>query len=259
MRAMRWGLFLLASLGANVAHAACPDAKTLDAIAKMGSVYIGEMHGTNETPEFFQCVVEHDVAKGMHPTVALEQISAARDPHWPGWSALDGRQSKAMARLVTWLDGQEKAGRLKVHWLLDRLVADLPASEDKGDQYMGEELAALVAKGVVIAYSGNAHGQKSQHMGGPERPAGAYVTDTMRHLIVAAAHDGTTWACIGSCGVQKMPGSPYKPGTLIATGTVHSDQLLGYDYVYTVPSFSASPPQIEANHTPATAPAAPHP
>ncbi|QWT19185.1 hypothetical protein KPL74_15710 [Bacillus sp. NP157] len=261
MRATRWVLFLLASLGAHAAHAAaCPDPKTLDAIAKMGSVYIGEMHGTNETPAFVRCVVEHDIAKGMHPTVALEQLSPARDLHWPGWSQPDGRASKAMAGLIGWLDGQEKAGKLTIAWLLDRATNDLPASQDKRDQYMGEDLAPLVARGLVIAYTGSAHAQKSQHMGADVKPSGAYVADTMRHIMVAPAHDGTTWACLGPCGVHPLHGvASLEPGKLLAVDASRPDQWQGYDYIYAVPSFSASLPQLDASHIPAAAPATPHP
>jgi hypothetical protein len=165
-----------------------------------------------------------------------------------------------MARLVRWLDGQEKAGKLTTYWMYDSVMRDFPASQDKADQYMGESLMPLVAKGTVIAYAGNAHAQKSQHMGADVKPAGAYVADTMRHIIVTAAHDGTTWACMGECAVQHLPGvAAFVPGQLTTVGNAQSDQLQGYDYVYAVPSFSASPPQLSASHTPATATATPHP
>ncbi|KJV35462.1 hypothetical protein [Luteibacter yeojuensis] len=258
MRATRWALTLLAGFSANAAHAACPDKPTLDTLTKMGSVFIGEEHGTNESPAFVRCVVEHDIASGMHPTVALEQSSTSRDLASDDWLGTDGRHSKAMAALVVWLLAREKAGAVKLHWL-----DDYTKSGDTRDHDMGESLVPLLAEGPVIAYAGNVHAQKSQRMmqGYDVKPAGEYAGAAMVHVLLAPSGPGSAWNCIGTCGVHTQKGGVFsaKPGTLVPAASLGRDFLLGYDYVYSIASFTASPPSRQATHTPATAPATPHP
>jgi hypothetical protein len=82
-------------------------------------VFIGELHGSNETPAAFYDLVCDAIAHGKHVTVALERPSseqAAMDNiltakslakakeellQLPGWKdVLDGRASEAMLRLL---------------------------------------------------------------------------------------------------------------------------------------------------------------
>jgi hypothetical protein len=242
MRASRWFMFLVALLAGPTAIAApCPDPQTLARIAAMGSVFIGEMHGNNESPAFVRCVVEQAIKAGAHPTVALEQAPEARNLQGAVWSGTDGRNSVAMSGLVTWLLAQEKAGALSIAWL-----DDMTRPFDARDAAMGEALQALVAKGTVIAYAGNNHAQKSAHIvpGLVFKPAGEYPGAAMKHILVLASGPGTTWACIGKCAVQTLGAGPAKalPGKLTDASTMGDDALLGYDFVYAVPTFSASPP-----------------
>jgi len=82
-------------------------------------VFIGELHGSNETPAAFRELVCDAIAQGKHVTVALERptseqaaldnvvtgkdLSAAKESllQLPGWKeVLDGRGSEAMLRLL---------------------------------------------------------------------------------------------------------------------------------------------------------------
>src|SRR6476660_6130837 len=117
--------FLLAmGLASNAAATttACspvPGADQIWSKASVHWVFIGELHGSNETPAAFRDLVCDAIAQGKHVTVALERptseqaaldnILTAKDLaeakesllHLPGWKEVpDGPGSEAMLRLL---------------------------------------------------------------------------------------------------------------------------------------------------------------
>ncbi len=122
---MRLALQFLLMIGLAI-HAAAttscspvPGADQIWSKAGVHWVFIGELHGSNETPAAFYDLVCDAIAHGKHVTVALERPSSeqaaldniltAKDLakakeellQLPGWKdVLDGRASEAMLRLL---------------------------------------------------------------------------------------------------------------------------------------------------------------
>ena len=105
--------------GANTSCSPIPGADQIWSKAGVHWVFIGELHGSNETPAAFRDLVCDAIAQGKHVTVALERptseqaaldniltakdLSAAKESllQLPGWKeVLDGRGSEAMLGLL---------------------------------------------------------------------------------------------------------------------------------------------------------------
>src|SRR5215467_5852563 len=122
---MRIALQFLLAMGLAIhaaASASCspvPGADQIWSKSEVHWVFIGELHGSNETPAAFRELVCDAIAQGKHVTVALERptseqaaldnILTAKDLstakkslfQLSGWKeVLDGRGSKAMLRLL---------------------------------------------------------------------------------------------------------------------------------------------------------------
>src|SRR6267154_2183235 len=123
---MRIALQFLLAMGlaihAAAASTSCSPVPGADQIWSKPSVhwvFIGEWHGSNETPAAFRDLVCDAIAQGKHVTVALERpaseqaaldnILTAKDlstaqellVRLPGWKeGMDGRASLAMLRLL---------------------------------------------------------------------------------------------------------------------------------------------------------------
>src|SRR6476646_3636112 len=111
------GLAINAAAGASCSPV--PGADQIWSKPSLHWVFIGELHGSNETPAAFRELVCDAIARGKHVTVALERptseqsaldnILTARDlataqesllqlPHWK--EGMDGLASEAMLRLL---------------------------------------------------------------------------------------------------------------------------------------------------------------
>ncbi|MDQ6646482.1 MAG: hypothetical protein M3Y93_04505 [Pseudomonadota bacterium] len=217
----------------------CPANAALASLSALGSVYVGEIHGTNESPRLLECLVDYEVAAGIHPlTVSLELQPFARDTKSLVWSGQDGRTSKAMAHVVDHLETLEKSGRIALNFQLP----DRPVPEHV-DEEIGDELHELAGKGRVIAYGGNFHAQRRQAMlpGVTTKPAGSYMGRTIKNVLIDATGPGEAWTCSQtSCGVQKTK-SFVADGTL---GTMIDGKKFGYDYVYFVQPYTSSAPKF---------------
>jgi hypothetical protein len=229
----------------TVGAVACPAKASLARLTALGSVYIGELHGTNESPRLLQCLVDHEVAAGIHPlTVSLELQPFARNTKSLVWSGQDGRSSKAMADVVDHFENLEKSGKISLNFQLP----DYPVPE-RVDEEIGTELRELASKGRVIAYGGNFHAQRRQVMlpGVSTRPAGSYMGEAIKNVLIDSTGPGEAWGCSTSCGV-------YKTRSFVAggkTGTLIDGKQFGYDYVYFVSPYTSSAPKfppVVGNH-----------
>ena len=165
------GLLCLLAACPAIRAEACPGDAILQRITAMGSVYIGELHGTQESPVFVRCLVD---------------------------------------------------------------------SNDDFDHRVGDALRDLATKGRVIAYSGNFHNMKVAPPGVNMVPAGAYVGPAFTHIAIVDVNGGTAWfSTADGTGVHKLTPKHTgygEPGTLIDG---HEN---GYDFMYLVPTFTASLP-----------------
>lgn len=234
MKALLASLFLFAVMPAASA-ASCPDDAVLKRLTDMGNLYIGEMHGTQESPAFLHCLVAYEVAHGVKPlTVSVEFENAARDLKSPVWMANDGRTSVAMATTLRWLMGEEAKGNIRLHF---QRGDNVPF--DEVDRFYGEGIRAQAATGRVIAYGGNLHARKTFSEFSPQPPAGNYLGPGFTHIALSNVKKGTAWVSInGVTGVHELSANrpDETPGTLIAS----TDRA--YDYIYLLPTYTASLP-----------------
>ncbi|HSK44439.1 MAG TPA: hypothetical protein VLA83_11195 [Candidatus Binatia bacterium] len=190
---MKIALQFLSAIGlainAAAAGAACspvPGADQIWSKAGVHWVFIGELHGSNETPAAFHNLVCDAIAQGKHVTVALERptseqaaldnmltakdLAAARESllQLPGWKdVLDGRASEAMLRLLVSLRELRKLHPdLKVV-AFDAPYAGPPAAGPR-DEAMGHALLSLrpaKPNGVVLILTGNLHAMQASKRG----------------------------------------------------------------------------------------------
>jgi len=145
-------------------------------------VFIGELHGSNETPAAFYNLVCDAIAQGKHVTVALERptseqaaldnILTAKDLskaeesllQLHDWKeVLDGRGSEAMLRLLVSLRELHK-----LHPDLRVVAFDAPYSGSPAggsrDEALGHALLALnptKPNDLVLILTGNIHGMRA--------------------------------------------------------------------------------------------------
>ena len=190
---MKIALQFLSAIGlainAAAAGAACspvPGADQIWSKAGVHWVFIGELHGSNETPAAFHNLVCDAIAQGKHVTVALERptseqaaldnmltakdLAAARESllQLPGWKdVLDGRASEAMLRLLVSLRELRKLHPdLKVV-AFDAPYAGPPAAGPR-DEAMGHALLSLrpaKPNGVVLILTGTLHAMHASKRG----------------------------------------------------------------------------------------------
>lgn len=234
------GLWFLLVASPAIHAEVCPGDPMLRRITDMGNVYIGELHGTQESPAFLRCLVSYEIAHGVKPlTVSVEFAESARDMNAPDWRANDGRTSVAMASLLQWLMAEETRGHINLHFQRGKVD-----SVDDFDHRVGVAIRELATKGHVIAYSGNFHNMKVAPPGINVVPAGAYVGPAFTHIAIVDVNGGTAWfSRADGTGVHQLvpKRAGYgKPGTLV------DGRENGYDFMYLIPTFTASPPSNPA-------------
>jgi hypothetical protein len=210
-------------MSVTTALAACPSIPGADQIwsnASLRWVWVGETHGSNETPAVFGDLVCEALASGRKVTVALERpsfeqaalegvltapdLSAAEkvllgQRSWR--EGLDGRTSEAMLRLLVSLrELHEHYPTLHVFAMVNPLTSDVGAT----DKSMGEGLLSLSAArpdDLILVLSGNVHGFLN--------PIFGYKTGAMylppRELLSLEVTDrgGETWKYTNEgCGTQ---------------------------------------------------------
>jgi hypothetical protein len=218
----------------------CPGKASLRSLAALGSVYIGEVHGTAQTPALVQCLVDLLVADKTPPfTVSLELPSSARNFEDPVWSGVDGRTSQAMASLVKHLVVLEDQKKIAIDFQIKQGM-----DFQKFDHDNGMALRELAAKGRLIAYGGNTHAQRRQVFlqGSNIQPAGSFTGPTVVTVLIDPVADGSAWDCETTCGVH--PVSSFQVGNKL--GELRKDDKYGFDLVYVIAAFTPSPPLFPA-------------
>ncbi len=221
--------FLLAmelAINAAGAMASCSPIPGADQIWTKPSVhwvFIGELHGSNETPAVFRDLVCDAIAQGKHVTVALERptseqaalnnILTAKDLstaqelllRLPGWKeGMDGRASEAMLRLLVSL---RELRRLQPDL---RVVAfDAPytgTTPGARDEALGHALLSLnTAKphDLVLILTGNIHAMQAPQFG--YDLAAMYLPPKEILSLEVTDRGGESWTQSkgGACGPSK--------------------------------------------------------
>jgi hypothetical protein len=222
--------FLLAmglAINAAAASTSCSPVPGADQIWSKPSVhwvFIGEWHGSNETPAAFRDLACDAIAQGKHVTVALERpaseqaaldniltardLSTARESllRLHGWKdVLDGRASEAMLRLLVSLrELRRLQPDLKVV-AFDAPYAGPPAPGPR-DEAMGHALLSLSPakpNDLVLILTGNVHAMQASKRG--YDLAAMYLPPKEILSLEVTDKGGESWSesTTGGCGPSK--------------------------------------------------------
>ena len=227
---MRIALQFLLAMGlaspAAAATTACspvPGADQIWSKASVHWVFIGELHGSNETPAAFRELVCDAIAQGKHVTVALERptseqaaldniltakdLSAAKESllRLPRWKeGMDGLASEAMLRLLVSL---RELHRLQPDL---RVVAfDAPytgTAPGARDEALGHALLSLrpaKPNDLVLILTGNLHAMQASKRG--YDLAAMYLPPKEILSLEVTDRGGESWSddTTGGCGPWK--------------------------------------------------------
>ena len=227
---MRIALQFLLAMGLAIHAAATTSCSPFPGAGQIWSkpavhwVFIGELHGSNETPAAFRDLVCNAIAQGKHVTVALERptseqaaldniltakdISTARESLFqlPGWKeVLDGRGSEAMLRLLLSLRELRS-----VHPDLKVVAFDAPYSGSPAggsrDEALGHALLSLnptKPNDLVLILTGNIHAMQASKRG--YDLAAMYLPPKEILSLEVTDSGGETWSddTQGGCGPWK--------------------------------------------------------
>ena len=183
-------------------------------------VWVGETHGTKQTPAAFGDLVCDALNHGKTVTVGLElpsqmqsvldamlgsgDLAAAERALFatPSWSVFaDGRSSEAMLALLIRLRG------LKASYPSLRVVAvEAPweNSPDAKDVALGNEIKRLVSlapQSVLLVLTGNLHGMKLSPL--PYKTSAMYLPPEQVFSLLVVSEGGTAWQSTDKgCGSQ---------------------------------------------------------
>lgn len=209
---------------ANTACSPVPGADQIWSKAGVHWVFIGEFHGSNETPAAFRDLVCDAIAQGKHVTVALERPTSeqaaldnmltARDVaaaqksllRLPGWKEVpDGRGSEAMLRLLVSLrEFRRLQPDLRVV-AFDAPYAGPPAAAPR-DEAMGHALLSLRParpNDLVLILTGNLHVMQASKRG--YELAAMYLPPKEILSLEVTDRGGESWSdsTADGCGPQK--------------------------------------------------------
>lgn len=234
---------LLVSVSATQQSNVCPTAASLDAMLNLGSIYIGELHGTEQAPSVVKCLVGRAVERRIEPlVVSLELPETSRKGSDLFWHGQDGRSSEAMWQLVSYLLPLEAEGKIQLHFQEGN-----GSRHSDFDATTGAALHDMALHERVIAYGGNYHALRDAPDGVPAsmEPAGVVVGKSMKHVLISSVSGGDAWICMGqkACGPQSIPGSKLSDASV---GKLMDGSTLGYDRVFFVGHYTYSPPHLGA-------------
>lgn len=271
MRSLLCGFLLFAGVSVvlnSSAQAACSPVSGADALLWKRSVpvvWVGEMHGTAETPAAFGDLVCDALAHGKNVTVGLElasQSQAALDAileagdleaakrqllAMPNWHMFfDGRSSQAMLALLVRMRG------LKTEYPSLRVVAiENPWENTAGakEAAVGKGVEAVVKHGPadgLLVLTGNMHAMKHSPVAYPTAASLLPPADVFSLLVTARG--GKSWQMTGiGCGAQP---NGIQDKDITRTFGVYADAAYakyGFDGVFALgKSTTASPPADEA-------------
>ena len=221
--------FLLAmglAINAAAATASCPPVPGADQVWSKASVhwvFIGELHGSNETPAAFRDLVCDAIAHGKHVTVALERptseqaaldniltardLSAAKESllRLPRWKeGMDGLASEAMLRLLVSLRELHRLQPdLKVVAFDAPYTGTAPGARDEALGHALLSLRPAKPNDMVLILTGNLHAMQASKRG--YDLAAMYLPPKEILSLEVTDRGGESWSddTAGGCGPWK--------------------------------------------------------
>lgn len=263
----------------------CSPIDGIEKVLNTPGVFIGDQHGSVETPAFLGDLACHVMATGRPVVIAMEysaedqqvldaflktsdEPAASRlltgTPYWT--TNRDGRASSAMRDALLTIRRNARAGG-KVKLIAYDTKVDTWQQRDpaSADLLIGRRNTDGAAA-YWIVFGGNVHARKTRGLTGPGVPPeyaqhehlGYLLRDWHLVHLNAAYRGGASWACTGAapgnCSVHQHGqgcSTDCPPHTLIRL--TNSDPA--YDGVYDVGKLTPSPPlYLSANATAARVP-----
>ena len=253
--------------------ASCTPISGLSRVLRVPGVFVGDMHGTAQSPSFVKALICHVLKSGRAVVLALEYPrnqqhflhSRSADPDQallasPFWSrpTQDGRTSRAMLQLLNWIRGEIAEGAqvrvVAFGWEPPRTLtgtARFNARDGRMAANLRQELAIATPGDFPIIFTGNVHARKTKGLPFINAPPGAadakplgYRLRALPYLHLNIIHDGgSIWACYGTCGLHQFG----KPGPAVHAFSIRPSSDPAYDLDYFVGPISASPPAIDGH------------
>lgn len=220
--------------GASASCSPVPGADQIWSKPSLHWVFIGELHGSNETPAAFRDLVCNAIAQGKHVTVALERptseqaaldnILTAKDLstaqksllQLPGWKeVLDGRASEAMLRLLVSL---RELRRLQPDLRVVAFDAPYTGNAAARDEAMGHALLSLnpaKPNDLVLILTGNLHAMQTSKRGSDRAAMYLPPKEILSLLVTDKGGESWTESTEDGCGPSeggvpdKDPNRPY--------------------------------------------------
>jgi hypothetical protein len=210
-------------MNATAALAACPSIPGADQIwsnASLRWIWVGETHGSNETPAVVGELVCDALSRGRSVTVALERpsseqaalegiltapdLSAAKKVllSEPGWrDGMDGRASEAMLDLLVTLRELRKQYPALHVFAMEGPFADAIGARDEA---MGEAVLSLKTTrpdDLILVLSGNVHAMLNPIFG--YKTSAMYLPPQELLSLEVTDRGGQTWKYTSDgCGAQ---------------------------------------------------------
>ena len=226
---------------------------------------IGELHGTNETPELIAAILKSRANKGRVllgleiPRDEQERIDAylqsggsslSRQAMLQGahWKGQDGRSSEAMVGLMEQLRRLRNSGYKVDVVCFDGSADDFKQARTNRDAIMATNLRAAMKRRPAdrtLTLTGNIHNQLVQ------RPAGSPLNDSMAwnlrdlgpETINISALRGSVWNCQPECKAHDFDShNNFAPEWMIQGFPDEN----GWHGIYRLLQFSAAPPALSA-------------
>lgn len=182
----------------------CKNLQIEKSIFQAKGIYIGELHGTNETPKLVECIVRESIKSGKPVIVSIEMPPCAIDEKCNFWNGKDGRASYSMKKFVSEINELQRTSKnLEVDFMG---VCYGEASQLLQEKCTGEHINSLTSKGFVIAYGGNFHAMRKSPPGLENlATAGSYVSKEIITINIGAKNGGSFWGCAETaCGIQHI-------------------------------------------------------
>lgn len=228
-------------------------------------LFVGEMHGTVETPAFFMQLVRVYLKDNPRLVVGLEldpveqeainrfltdrKVSAQmaekrllKERGWKGYNGhFDGRSSEAMLQLLHELRAiaqQQRDGYPKV-------VAFATGNDEHSARIIQQAMARSPGARLV-SLSGNVHAMKKPLPSQPDRkPLPMFFPTGKTFSLNVPVREGTAWVCTKDCGVTRLSSAMQAPACVENCFTrPQSDD--SYDAHYVLMRASASPPAVKS-------------
>ncbi len=250
---------------------ACGPIDGVEQVLGAPGVFIGDMHGTVESPAFLRDLACHAMNSGRPLVVAME-YDAADQPvldqflstsseeqatrlltgtrHWTG--NRDGRASAAMRDALLSIRRHARLGAEVELVAYDGKSMAIETRDSASAEFITRKRAADGDAPFWIVFGGNVHARKTRGLTGPGVPAGYENHEPLGYLIRdwrlihlnAQYRGGASWGCRGGpddCAVLQHGPSctadcPTHP--IIRITGMHP----AYDGVYDVGSLTPSPP-----------------